>query len=238
MFAITTSDSQDTSVTVLPGKALATVRIRGTIVENDPALIPGNVAAVLNWNDGTPAVDYGPSPGTLILDVTRALPVGQYFIGLTGHNYRSPDQDISALYFKIEVLPEQKLPVPQRYIYGPIIPLDTGFPNAQQWNFNTADDLSVLQSSVKTLLLTVKGERVMNPNYGTRLQRVVFEPDTGGVQTIVQQEIIEAINSFEDRVSLESFTVQRVGPRDVLVTARFLSRLNQTSFELELPFSQ
>ncbi len=235
MITITASLSKQTTQMVLPGKPYGMLNFQATISETNPLLT--HVRATLDWNDGTPPVSFGPAL-PLNINVSRNLFVGTYFITLTGFNYLSPTPQQLSAYFNVEILPEQMVPTPQKFLFGPILPMDDGFPNAQQWNFDSGNDIQILKSSVKMLLITTKGERIMLPTYGTLLRRIIFEPNTASTTTVIRQEIDEALNQFEPRVVLEDFSVQKLSNKDILVNAQFLSKMNQSSFSLSLPFSQ
>jgi phage baseplate assembly protein W len=237
MVTITTPTAKQSIFTVLTGKDYFPVRIQAAVTETNPALT--RVGATLDWNDGTPPVIFTPGK-PITIDVTRNLFLGTYYITLLGFNYLQPQPQQTAAYFSVEVQPQQIMAVPQEYLFGPILPMDDAFPNAQQWSFNLGTNLDVLKSSVKMLLITTKGERVMQPTYGTLLRRIVFEPSTDSISTIVQQEITEALTQFEPRVGLETFKIQKAdsGGRSVIVNATFLSKISQTTFSLALPFTQ
>ena len=233
---ITAITPVSSSYMVLPGKTYYPVRIQATVTEPNLALT--TVAAALDWNDGQPPTQYAPGSAPLTVDETRTLALGSYFITLMAWNYLQPVPQRVALYFSVQVQPEQIVTQPQTYLFGPILPTDSGSPNAEQWNFNIGTNLKVLASSVKMLLITTKGERVMQPTYGTLLRRIVFEPNDSAVESVARQEIDEALNQFEPRVSLEALNVARISSREVRLDAKFLSKLDQTSFQLSLPFTQ
>lgn len=237
MVTITTSTAKQSIFTVLAGKSFFPVRIQASVTETNPALT--RVGATLDWNDGTPPVVFTPGK-PITIDVTRNLFLGTYYITLSAFNYLQPQPQRTSIYFSVEIQPQQILAVPQDYLFGPILPMDNAFPNAQQWNFNVGTNLDVLKSSVKMLLITTKGERIMQPTYGTLLRRALFEPSTDSISTVIQQEITEALTQFEPRVALQTFDIQKADPggRSILVNASFLSKISQSTFSLELPFTQ
>jgi len=49
-------------------------------------------------------------------------------------------------------------------------------------------------SNLKNLLLTNKGERVMQPAFGTNLPRILFEPNTSELKALVDTAITEPVN--------------------------------------------
>jgi hypothetical protein len=221
--------------TVLPGKNYYPLRISAVVSETNAAYT--QLAATLDWNDGNPPVALGPALKPLSVDLTRQLTVGAYFVTLHAWNYRQPVPDQAYAYFSVEIQPEQVVTQPDAYLYGPILPRDNGAPNASEWSFNLASNLQVLASSVKMLLITAKGERLMLPTYGTSLRRMVFESDASAVAGIAQQEISDALAQFEPRVSLETLNVQRLSDREILLRASFLSKSTQSTFAIALPFT-
>ncbi len=237
MVNIAATTPKQSVLTVLPGKNYFPVTIVATITETNPALT--RVGATLDWNDGTPPVVFAPD-STISINTTRNLSLGTYYVTLTAFNYAQPTPGQAAFYFTVEIQPQQIMAAAQDYLFGPILPLDNKFPNASEWNFNVSTNLDVLASSVKMLLITTKGERIMQPTYGTMLRRIVFEPSTTSITTIVQQEITEALTQFEPRVALDGFSIQKADPggRSVVVNASFISKVSQSTFSLTLPFTQ
>jgi phage baseplate assembly protein W len=235
VIVITPTTEKQSIVTVLSGKTYFPVRIQASITETNPALT--RVGATLNWNDGTPPVRFTPSK-PLVIDTTRNLFIGTYYITLSAFNYLQPKAETVNAYFSVMVQPQAFIPVPQQFLFGPILPLDNSFPNALQWNFNTASNLDVLKSAVKMLLITTKGERIMQPTYGTLLRRVIFEQNSNSISTTIRQEITEALALFEPRVSLDNIDIENLDDRSVVVNATFLSKISQATFSLEIPVSR
>jgi uncharacterized protein len=232
MLTITSPLARQTTIMAFPGKGFSSLEFQATVTDTNPAL--SRVAASLDWNNGTPPIDFGPGPKPLVIDATRTLSVGSYYLTLTAWNFADVPGTISA-YYQVEVQPSQVVPQRHNFLFGPILPLDNGAPNASTWNFDLGTNISVLASSVKMLLITTKGERIMQPTYGTLLRKAVFEPNDGSVTATVQQEITSAIAQFEPRVSLESLAVKRISARELAVSASFLSKMNQSSFSLAFP---
>jgi hypothetical protein len=65
----------------------------------------------------------------------------------------------------------------------------------------------LLADSIKQILLTEKGERVMRPDFGTRLRRMLFEGINRDFVTRIQKEILEAIVRWEPRVEVTKIHV-------------------------------
>lgn len=63
--------------------------------------------------------------------------------------------------------------------------------------------LDDVQESLRILLSTTPGERIMRPSYGCGLRRLVFEPLTESTLTEMRSVIERAVLFFEARITLE-----------------------------------
>jgi phage baseplate assembly protein W len=61
-------------------------------------------------------------------------------------------------------------------------------------------DERIIKNDIKQLLLTSPGERVMRPDFGTPIRETVFEPMDESTLVTLQEQIRDAINTFEPRV--------------------------------------
>jgi phage baseplate assembly protein W len=227
---------EDARYRVTGEDATAHISVVANIIEDNPFLAGMYVSGTLDWNDGSLPTVYNPASGTLAINGTKSLENGDYIVSVYGNNYRSPTNDQVRVNFPIKVVQQQTKAAPPHLIFGPIVPRDSGSPNANDWMFNTDSDLLILESSVKMLLLTAKGERLMEPNYGTNLRRILFEMNINGVESMVQEEIVSALTTWEPRLQLETISVKRNGATAVSVAATFLSKLSTQSFAVNLEF--
>jgi phage baseplate assembly protein W len=216
------------------------VTISCVVVETDTNLPYQLVSADVDWNDGQAPVHYpatsptADQPSPLNLTLRRNLGYGTYGIRVTARNNRSVPEQVTVT-FLVEISAIHAVAPPQHIIFGPILPRDNGLPNRATWNFDLGSDLLVLESSVRMLLLTTKGERLMVPDYGTNLRRIVFSPNVDGVDSLLSQEITQACNLYEPRVTLQSLHVERLpNERSANVDVSFLSKANGQPFEINL----
>jgi phage baseplate assembly protein W len=73
--------------------------------------------------------------------------------------------------------------------------------------FSISYDKKTIIDGLKQLIFTQKGERVMNPNFGTTLKSRVFGPlDSIQIEEI-KLELQNAIRTYEPRVSIEELRV-------------------------------
>ena len=67
----------------------------------------------------------------------------------------------------------------------------------------TVKDKAAIAQSIKGLLLTRKGERPFQPDLGSGLQNLLFEPLDYGSAAMIKQEIGKCINKYEPRIRVQ-----------------------------------
>ena len=72
-------------------------------------------------------------------------------------------------------------------------------------------DEQVIRSAIQWLLLTRKGERVMLPEFGSRIPDLVFEPNDDVAVAEVHDAVVTAIRTWDDRIQFEEVLVAREG---------------------------
>ena len=92
------------------------------------------------------------------------------------------------------------------------------FQTFKDFNFNfkphpVTEDLQVvkdsadIKQSIKSLLLTRRGERLFNSNLGTSLSDLLFEPLDFGTAALIRDEIYEVIGTYESRIDIIELNV-------------------------------
>lgn len=69
-------------------------------------------------------------------------------------------------------------------------------------------NFNAIKQSINNLLLTTPGERFFNPNIGSRIYNLLFEPLDFITGNQVKSEVEYTIKAFEPRVSLISVTTE------------------------------
>ena len=64
----------------------------------------------------------------------------------------------------------------------------------------TVKDKTAISQSIKSLLLTRRGERPFQPDLGSGLQDLLFEPMDYGTSALIKKEITETLKRYEPRV--------------------------------------
>ncbi|WP_405059631.1 GPW/gp25 family protein [Kribbella sp. NBC_01505] len=84
-------------------------------------------------------------------------------------------------------------------------------------SFGLTRGIDKLEQCIRLVLLTYPGERVMRPEFGSRLRDFVFEAATPVVRARIADEVEQAINSCEVRVQVHRVDVVPDGSTDGLL---------------------
>jgi len=58
---------------------------------------------------------------------------------------------------------------------------------------STVTSIEQATSNLKNLLLTFKGERIYQPNFGTDLSRILFQPNLSNLKPLITETITDAV---------------------------------------------
>lgn len=72
---------------------------------------------------------------------------------------------------------------------------------------STTDPLENEKSKFINLILTKKGERVSNPNFGCDLWRLLFEQKDSDTQDLAKQYVLDAVNAFMPYLVLQEIQI-------------------------------
>jgi phage baseplate assembly protein W len=113
----------------------------------------------------------------------------------------------------------------------PIVPGPTG---ALAWSEADAN----VEQSLRLLLLTRLGERVMRGDFGTRLGALVFAPGSQQNLRAIEAEVRSAIERLEPRAEVLDVTAEadRVDPTQITVALSYRVRRSNTRDTLVFPF--
>ncbi len=87
-------------------------------------------------------------------------------------------------------------------------------------------------TNVKNLILTLKGERVMHPNFGTNIKRFLFEPNLQSLRDEVGRDIEEAIKFWLPYIEISNLNV--IIPKAPAGSPPFVDALHGISVELTI----
>jgi uncharacterized protein len=91
---------------------------------------------------------------------------------------------------------------------------------------NGAQDLD---RSIRIVLVTAPGERVMRPAFGCRIWDMLFEPVTPNLLGLMAQAVREAVAQWEPRVEVEEVNVVPDSAESSLVRIEITYRVRSTN---------
>lgn len=65
-----------------------------------------------------------------------------------------------------------------------------------------------VRESIRLILLTEPGERLMRESFGCGLRRFLFEPNTPTTRELIRRRVTQAIGRWEPRVAVEEVAVE------------------------------
>ena len=94
-----------------------------------------------------------------------------------------------------------------------------------------------IRQAVWIILGTARGERVMRPDFGAGLDRLVFEPINTTTMSLVQHYAEEALVTWEPRIDSVAVAVSADAPRGrLMLDVRYRVRTTNTFYNLVYPF--
>ena len=99
-----------------------------------------------------------------------------------------------------------------RAIKGVSFPLRIG----NNGGFVMSKDNTHIEESIVQILSTYFRERVMRPDFGTSIDRQIFEPNDVELQALIKYEIVDALSKYETRIVVDEDNIQVSGDSNVL----------------------
>jgi phage baseplate assembly protein W len=214
-----------------------TLSIQATATDTRPFLFVKHVGLAVDWGDGSKveSIEQALSPYTTSFQ--HFYKPGNFTVKVTAKNYQLPLPETVVKSYAVVVKGNVRPQTPdesglQPIFFGPILPRDSGFPNADDWSWQFSQDSGMLESSAKLLLLTPKGTRLMNPDYGTRIRQLLFDQSDSALRDAVTQEIRSAFSVHEPRVEVSGVDVSRTGSKQISVYVNLISKIDRRPFQL------
>lgn len=91
----------------------------------------------------------------------------------------------------------------------------SNFWNAQNKSF-VAINKEIVKRDLLNHIFTVKGERVMMPNFGTRIPSLAFEPIDARTLRIIEDDIKEVID-YDPRVKLQDLKILPMSDNNAII---------------------
>lgn len=94
--------------------------------------------------------------------------------------------------------------------------IDISFSSDAAGNLRKVEDYDAISQSIRTILTTSYGERVMLPDFGSRIRDLLFEDMTPILQIQLETEIETAISRWEPRVEITAVYVEMLYDRNAI----------------------
>ena len=91
------------------------------------------------------------------------------------------------------------------FAYGITLPIKNGETGFFEQAFTSYEQA---KSNLKNLLLTKKGDRIMQPNFGTGLQSLLFEQIDDTFEQKIQETITKNVNYWLPYISIKNIDVE------------------------------
>jgi Bacteriophage baseplate protein W len=85
-----------------------------------------------------------------------------------------------------------------------------------------------VRESIRLILMTEPGERLLREEFGCGLRRFLFEPNTVTTRQLIRERIIKAVTRWEPRVTIDDVTVETDAGNPRLVGINIFFRLVAT----------
>tara|TARA_Y100000034_G_scaffold121788_1_gene166454 strand:+ start:28 stop:444 length:417 start_codon:yes stop_codon:yes gene_type:complete len=105
---------------------------------------------------------------------------------------------------------------------------DGGYALTKTYKENIAQNL-------KNLLLTVPGERIMDPNFGVGLREYLFEPNVSAIHLQINQNIREQVKIYLPFVSVEAVNFLTTANQSLAV-ANFIAPEEEHRLSIEVVY--
>ncbi len=108
----------------------------------------------------------------------------------------------------------------------------------QSGSISTSTGGDGIDSSLRMVLMTAPGERVMRPKFGCKIWDLLFEPINANTLGLMGEAVREAVGRWEPRVTLEDVRVEPdpAAQGQVLINIDYLVRATNDRRNLVYPF--
>lgn len=96
-------------------------------------------------------------------------------------------------------------------------------------------DEDAVKESIKNLLLTDRGERLMQPNIGGNIRAMLFENITPGVLTMIEDQVRTTIDLYEPRAEIiDVIVTSNIDDNVVKIQVQFYIRNSQQPISVDV----
>jgi hypothetical protein len=117
---------------------------------------------------------------------------------------------------------------------GKYINIDFPFKNSPKGFFLNlnSDEQRAIKADLMHLLLTRKGQRLYNPDFGTNLLQYIFEPNDTTTLTDIKTEVINSVKKYLPKLNVKDITVTPNEDNEYVATIRLDYTITDDAFEI------
>jgi phage baseplate assembly protein W len=117
---------------------------------------------------------------------------------------------------------------------GRYINIDFPFKNSPKGFFLNlnSDPQRAIKADLMHLLLTRKGQRLYNPDFGTNLLEYIFEPNDTRTLTDVKNEVTDSVKKYLPKLNIKDITVTQNEDNEYVATIRLDYTITDDAFEI------
>lgn len=93
-----------------------------------------------------------------------------------------------------------------------------------------SDDNSAIKADLMHLILTRKGQRLYNPDFGTDLLKFIFEPEDGMSLTKIKEEITTSVKKYLPKLQINEISVEESQESEYAAVVRMDYSINDDVF--------
>lgn len=103
---------------------------------------------------------------------------------------------------------------------------------------STVGDATEIEQSIRIILNTSPGQRVMRPEFGCRLQELVFAPNNSETVGFAERYVRRALGRWEPRIELEEVAVapDEENPARLIISVSYRIKATHSARSLVYPF--
>lgn len=101
---------------------------------------------------------------------------------------------------------------------------------------NKIYDFELIQQDIMNMFQTKKGERVMNPEFGTVIWSLIYEPFTADVKQLISEDVTRILN-YDPRVTPTRIEVIEAD-YGMIIEATLFYKLEDVSRDMRLSFDK
>jgi len=107
-----------------------------------------------------------------------------------------------------------------------------------QQRFALAEYEESIKQSIRIILFTAKGERVMRPEFGCGIHELVFAPNDATTRGMAEHHVSEALRLWEPRIEVLQVKATAAGAQDeaLRISIDYRVRTTDNRFNLVYPF--